>query len=103
MAGDDRALARSERRLEHRVQIGGEVVQAVAVTPHGHRAAAVAAVVERDDAKVLRKVGDLVGPHADGAGDAVSQHDWVAVLGTEDLGVQADAVLGAHGYDASAR
>ena len=42
------------------------------------------------------QLGDLVRPHPQGAGDAVRQHDRIAVLGAEDLGVQPHAVDRSH-------
>ena len=101
MSGDDGTLAGPQRRLEDGVEVGGQMVQAVVAAAGRDTAAAVAAVVEGDDPVVRRQVGDLVGPHPDGAGDAVRQHDRIAVLGTEDLGVQAGAVLRADGYGAT--
>ena len=103
MPGDDRAFTRRQHRLEDGVEIGGEVVKAVGVTPRGDAATAVAAMIERDDAVVAGKVRYLVGPHPDGARDAVREHDRIAVFWPEDLGVQVDAVLGADGHGATGR
>ena len=83
-----------QRRLEDGVEVGGQVVEAVVRAARRACAAAVPAVVVGDHPVVRGQVGDLVGPHPDGAGDAVGQHDRIAVLGTEDLGVQAGAVPG---------
>ena len=77
------------------------MVQAVVAPAGRDPAAPVATMVERDDAVVLCQIGDLVRPHPDGAGDAVREHDRVAILGTEDLGVQLGAVLRADGHPAA--
>ena len=87
-------LARLQRRLKHGVEVGGQEVEAVVRAPGRHTAAAVAAVVVGDHAVVAGQIVDLVGPDPNGAGDAVGQHDRIAVLGSEDLGVQAGAVAG---------
>src|SRR5581483_12519146 len=78
---DHGALPRTQSGVQDRVQVVGEVLEAVAVP--GHLAFAVAAVVECDDPVVGGEVGDLVCPDAQGAGDAVAQDDRVAVLGAE--------------------
>ena len=98
MARDDRRLAGLQRRLQDGVEVGGKEVEAVVRAPRRQAAAAVTAVVVRDHPVVAGQVGDLVGPDPDGAGDAVGQHDRIAVFGPEDLGVQAGAVAGADGH-----
>ena len=103
MPGDDRAFTRRQRRLEDRVEIACEVVEAVGAAPRGDRATAVAAMIERDDAVVVGEVRNLVGPHPEGAGDAVREHDRIAVFRPEDLGVEADAVLGTDRHGATGR
>ncbi len=80
MPRENRAFARRQRRVEDGVEICREVVEAVGVPPRGDAAAAVAAMVERDDAVVLGQVGNLVRPDSDGARDAVCEHDRVAVF-----------------------
>ncbi len=102
MSGDHRAFAPGQGRLEYGVEIGREMVQAVVAGPRRHTAATVAAMVERDDPVVLGKVGDLVDPNPERAGDAVCQHDRVAAASPEDLGVQLSAVLRADGDGAAA-
>ena len=99
MPGDHGTFTRRQCRFEHGVEIGGQVIQAVAAAPRRDPAAAVAAVVEGDHPVVLGEVGDLVGPHPEGAGDAVREHDGITVFGAEHLGVQPDAVPGAHVHD----
>src|SRR5437773_8686457 len=103
MPSDHRTFTRRERRLEYRVEIGCEVVEAVGVAPRGDGTAAVAAMVVCDDAIVDGEVRNLVGPHPEGARDAVREHDGIAIFRPEDLGVEPDAILGANGYDATAR
>jgi len=95
VTGDDRALPRPQRGFQHRVQVGGQMIEAVAVAGR-EPAAAVTAVIERDDAIVPGQVVDLLMPHAQRAGDAVCQHDRVAVVRAEHLGVQPGAVRGTH-------
>src|SRR5882757_1217955 len=97
MPGDDRKFPGSERGLEHGIEVGGQNVQAVTAATGRHGAAAVAAVVERDDAVVAGQIGDLVGPYSQGAGDAMREHDGIAVFGPPYLGVQPDAILGSDG------
>ena len=96
MPGDHGPLPRAQRCVEDGVQVARQVVKAVVVPVARDLAAAVAAVVERDHPVVGGQVGNLVGPHPQRAGDAVAEHDRVAVFGAEDLGVQAGAVGGAH-------
>ena len=103
MPRDDRTFARRQRRIEDGVEICCEVIEAVRVPPRGDAAAAVAAMVERDDAVVLGQVRNLVGPHPEGARDAVCEHDRIAVFRPEDLGMQADAVCGADRHGATGR
>ena len=96
MPGDHRPLAGAKRRIQDGLQVAGQVVEAVVVPVARDLAAAVAAVVERDHAVVFGEVGDLVLPYAQGAGDAMAEHDRVAVVGPEDFGVQPSAVRGTH-------
>ena len=103
MARDDRAFAGLQRRLQHGVEVGGKEVQAVVRPPRRQAAAAVTAVVVRDHPIVGGQVGDLVRPHGNRAGDAVGQHDRIAVFWTEDLDVQAGTVAGADGHGACLR
>ena len=103
VSGDNGTLGRGQRRLEHGVEVGRQDVEAVAMAARWHRALAVPAVVERDDAVIGGQVRYLVGPYPEGARDAVREHDRVAVLRSEDLGVQADTVLGTNGNDATPR
>ena len=93
MSGDHGALPRSQCRVEHRVQVARQVVEAVAVASRD-LAAAVAAVVERDHPVVCGQIGDLVEPDAQRTRDAVAQYDRVAVFGAENFGVDPGAVLG---------
>ena len=64
VSGDDRALPRPQRGRQHGVQVGGQMVQAVA-RPVRNPAAAVAPVVVGDHAEVPGKVVDLLMPDAD--------------------------------------
>jgi hypothetical protein len=98
MARDDGSFSGLQRRLQDRVEVGGKEVEAVVPAPRRQAAAAMTAVVVRDDAIVARQVGNLIRPHPDRAGDAVGQHDRIAVFGPEYLGVQAGAVTGPDGH-----
>lgn len=64
------------------------------MTAFGSGTLAVPAVVVGNDPVVGRQLRDLVAPHADGAGDAVGEHDRLPVFGTEHLGMQPGAVDG---------
>jgi hypothetical protein len=102
MPDDDGTLARRERGIEHRVDIGCEVAQAI--TPAaGNPAASMAASIERDHPVFGGQIGDLITPHPDGAGDAVRQHDRVSILWPEYPGVQSGSVRGADGHGAARR
>ena len=69
------------------MQVARQVVKAVVVPVARDLAAAVAAVVERDHPVVGGQVGNLVGPHTQRAGNAVAEHDRIAIVGAEDLSV----------------
>ena len=92
----------AQRCFEHGIDIRREVAKAVPAAP-GSPAAPMTAVVERDHPVIGGQVGDLIGPHSNGAGDAMREHDRVPVLGPEYLGVQAGAVRGAHLHGAARR
>ena len=102
MAGDHGALTAIQRRVEHSVEIRGEQVEGISAAA-GHTAAAVTAVIERYDPVILGQVGDLVPPDLQRAGDAVRQHDRVAVVRAEDLGMQTRAVGGTNAHLAPGR
>lgn len=91
------ALARSQSGVENGLEVVGDAVEGVAAAT-GYVATAVPAMVERDHAVVAGKIGDLMHPDPYRAGDAVGQHDRIAVVRAEHLRVQADTVAGAHGY-----
>ena len=97
MACENGPLAGLQCRLEDGVEVGSKEVETVIRAPGRHAAAAVTPVVICDHPVVARKIGDLVSPHPEGAGDAVRQHDGIAVFRTEDLGVQQGAVAGPDG------
>src|SRR6202034_1830285 len=92
---DDGTLTRPQRGVEHRVDIGGEMAEAVPAAARDP-ATSMTAMVERDHPEIARQLGDLAGPDPDRAGDAVREHDRIAALRPEYLGVQVSPVGGAH-------
>jgi hypothetical protein len=103
VAGDQRALFGPHRGGQHRVEVGGEVVEAVVAVTARDPAATVAAVVEGDHPVVAGQLGDLMGPHPQRTGDAVGQDDRRGVVGPEHLGVDAHAVDRPHRDRAAVR
>lgn len=83
---DHRTLARGQRSVQHRIEVGRKVIEAVGATPWD-TASTVAAMVEGDHPVVAGQVGDLVCPGPDGADETVRQHNRIAVRRPEHLGV----------------
>jgi len=82
-SGEQHGLLRA-RRLEHRLQIGGEVIEGDPRPVGGHAAAPVAAVVPAHDAVSGREIAHQVLPGESVAGDAVAADERLRPLPTTD-------------------
>jgi hypothetical protein len=86
VSGQQRALVRGQCGVQHRIQVGRKVFEAVSPTTRD-TASSMATMVERDHPVVGGQVSDLVRPRPRGADEAVRQHNRIAVR-PENLGVQ---------------
>ena len=102
MTGDNGAFPGTQNCREHRVQVRGEVVQAV-FRRRRNPAAAVSAMVVGDDPVIAGQVVDLLVPDLERAGDAVGEDDRIAVGGPEDFSVQPGAVGGMNDHRLAGR